>query len=480
MRYLVFTIFFTKLLIAQWEPDVRLTNDTATSHTNYNHAKCIASAGCSLHIVWCDYRDGNGEIYYKRSTNDGTDWGQDTRLTYDIYSSVYPAIAASHNVIHITWVGLGGIHYKRSINGGSTWLSDTIVSSVQDAADPSIAVSDSHVYVGWWGSMNQDTIYFTKSDDAGQTWRKDTALIDLRASAIAPYIASYDSIVYIFWYDHDLGGYYETFYKYSNDFGSTWSRDTQLTFPPNTSADPCASISGNDIHVAWTGGIAKGTNVNFEIFYKHSTDRGTTWSADTNLSYSLGWCRFQSISASASNVHLVWIDDYGGYWDIYYKKSSNRGYRWDSTVRLTNEPAVSTYPHTTTAGSGVHVIWTDDRNRQNNYNREIYYKRNLTGNIGIEEEQSLRPRTGTTDRIEILPNPVVTNKLKIRFTIHGMTNMKLVLYDPSGQLVGILIDGKLNPGTYERLINDEFNPGVYFVSLQTKNRILTKKLVIIE
>ncbi len=90
MKKIIFTIVLVLILnssfliencFAQWQPDVRLTNDPANSYTSYNNAWCIASSGIVVHVVWYDNRDGNNEIYYKRSTDAGVSWGADTRLT---------------------------------------------------------------------------------------------------------------------------------------------------------------------------------------------------------------------------------------------------------------------------------------------------------------------------------------------------------------------------------------------------------------
>ena len=36
-----------------------------------------------MHVVWHDYRDGNSEIYYKRSIDGGVSWSADMQLTED-------------------------------------------------------------------------------------------------------------------------------------------------------------------------------------------------------------------------------------------------------------------------------------------------------------------------------------------------------------------------------------------------------------
>ena len=80
------TLLFGSLFVwstvsqAQWQTDVRLTNDPGGSSTNDN---CLAASGNFVHDVWRDNRAGGIEIYYKRSTDAGISWQADTRLTND-------------------------------------------------------------------------------------------------------------------------------------------------------------------------------------------------------------------------------------------------------------------------------------------------------------------------------------------------------------------------------------------------------------
>ena len=56
-------ILYSLDLFAQWQPDVRLTNDPANSNTSINHAWSMTTSGSVVHVVWWDERDGNYEIY---------------------------------------------------------------------------------------------------------------------------------------------------------------------------------------------------------------------------------------------------------------------------------------------------------------------------------------------------------------------------------------------------------------------------------
>jgi len=55
--------------MAQWQPDVRLTNAAGKSFPANSNARAIVASGDTLHVVWYDNRTTYFEIYYKRSTD---------------------------------------------------------------------------------------------------------------------------------------------------------------------------------------------------------------------------------------------------------------------------------------------------------------------------------------------------------------------------------------------------------------------------
>jgi parallel beta-helix repeat protein len=90
---------------------------------------CIAVDGKNIHVVWVDYRDQpiDGEIYYKRSTDNGRTWGSDTKLSNSPADSIEPCIAVDedHNLLYVLWSEYMSnnyeIHYVRSGDDGETW-----------------------------------------------------------------------------------------------------------------------------------------------------------------------------------------------------------------------------------------------------------------------------------------------------------------------------------------------------------------------
>jgi hypothetical protein len=108
-----------------------------------------------LHLTFFDDRDGNREIYYKRSNNGGASWSPDVRLTNNPAISHFPAIAAWGSGIHVVWEeyrdGNGEIYYSRSTDGGATWAANTrLTNNPSSSLSPSIAVVDNHVHLTWF------------------------------------------------------------------------------------------------------------------------------------------------------------------------------------------------------------------------------------------------------------------------------------------------------------------------------------------
>ena len=191
-----------------------------SSHIYYNNVWQIAAIGDTVHVVWCDERDGNCEIYYKRSIDGGTTWGIDTRLTYNPGTQCAPGIALSGSYVHVVWRdnrhGDAEVYYNRSTDGGTTWGDDTRLTDTLsvDVWFPSVAVSDSNVHVVWDDARHgNEEVYYKRSTDGGITWGTDKRLSDNDPyQSLFPTVAVSGSKVHVVWED-DRDGNDEIYYK---------------------------------------------------------------------------------------------------------------------------------------------------------------------------------------------------------------------------------------------------------------------------
>jgi hypothetical protein len=185
-------------------------------------------------------------------------------------------------------------------------------------------------------------------------------------------------------------------------------------------------------------------------------------------------------------VHVVWQDYRDVNSEIYYKRSSNGGTTWGTDTRLTNNSASSGLPSIAVSGSVVHVVWEDNRDTE----IEVYYKRNPTGNsVGINNISTEIPSEYSLG--QNYPNPF-NPSTKIRFTVplwrgdEGWNNIgeglvTLKVFDISGKEVATLVNEQLQPGTYETDWNaSSFSSGVYFYKIVAGKFSETRKMILMK
>jgi len=460
----------------QWQSDVRLTNAPDTSLSHNNNTRIIASNGSILHMVWWDKRDGNREIYYKRSTNGGVNWEQDMRLTNDPAMSIYPSVSVSGSNVHIVWVDTRvsqEIFYKYSSDDGITWGPDKrlTIHTTGMAASPAITVSGLLLHVFWYDNRDGNwEIYYKRSTDGGVNWGTDTRLTNNTAFSLFPSCEVSGFEVRVIWCDN-RDGYYQVYYKISLDGGINWDVDTKLTNTISTSYFiPVLSVSGLFVHFVWSDN----RDGNNEIYYKRSTDGGVTWIVDTRLTFDPNISTYPSIVVSGSNVHIVWSDNRDVFPDIFYKFSTDGGLNWSPDTNLTNFPTNSLRPAISISNSVLHVVWSDDRNG----NLEIYYKRNPTGNVGIQNINSEIPIEYKL--FQNYPNPFNPTS-NIRYAIPKSGFVKLIVFDALGRQLETLVNESQKAGTYEVSFDGTKYPsGVYFYRIIAKDYVKTQRMVLVK
>jgi CARDB/BNR repeat-like domain len=359
---------------ADWTPIKRLT---WTSGGSYEPVIAISSNG-HIHIVWSDDTPGNAEIYYKRSTDGGTTWSSARRLTWTSGQSYGPATAIdSNNTIHIVWrddtPGNAEIYYKKSTDEGTTWSSvQRLTWNSVYSITPALAIdSNNNIHV----VCRDDTpgngeIYYRRSTDGGTIWSSFKRLTWTSGSSEYPAIATDSSNhIHVVWHDFTPGAP-EIYYKRSTDGGATWSSDQRLTWHSLYSLGPAIAIdSSQTVHVVWHDYRVGAP----EIYYKRSTDGGTTWSPDQRLTWLSGDSYESGIAIDlSSTLHVVWQDNMPGNFEIYYKRSSDGGTAWSTAQRLTWNSLDSLSPAMATdSNNTIHIVWSDNAPG----NREIYYRK---------------------------------------------------------------------------------------------------------
>ncbi len=366
------------LLIAQaaqaaWGTSTRLTWSAGSSGIP---ALAIDSAD-KLHLVWQDDTPGNSEIFYKKSLDGGLTWTAGQRLTSNLGSSLYPAIAVDSSAnLHAVWTddtpGNFEIYYKKSTDGGSTWTTgQRLTSNSGSSRNPAIAVdSTANLHLVWEDQTPGNwEIYYRKSTDGGTSWTTSQRLTLNLGQSRSPAIAV-DSTgdLHVVWTDSTPGNS-EVYYKKSSDGGTSWITSQRLTFNSGYSVSPAIAVdSTGDLHVVWMDS----TPGNYEIYYSKGSNGGASWTARQRLTFNAGESGAPAVAVdSTTDPHVVLLDDTPGNYEIYYKKGSKGGTSW-AGQRLTWNSGYSGYPAIAVDSAGdLHVVWADFT--PGNY--EIYYKK---------------------------------------------------------------------------------------------------------
>jgi hypothetical protein len=476
--FIVFSVVLTTTVFAQWGPDQRLTNTSSSSFLNNNNAWNIAASGDTVHVIYADDQNGAFQVYYTSSYDAGINWNTPVILSQDISNIWNYAITVSGSTVHVVWINnmANRFLYRRSTNAGAIWSQeDTILTTTQNFDMHCIAANGNNVYLVWSDNrhpINNNEIYFISSNDAGLNWGTPQRLTNT-GNAIGdgvPSIAVNGNILHLVW--GRASGYYyrRILYLRSTNYGITWEPERFLTSDTIDQRQPVVAVAGSNVHVTWMDQ----RNNQIQIYYRMSSDNGANWQQETYLTGISYTADYQTICAIGNNVHVAWRDFRTIPWHIGYRNSINNGMTWQSDTILTFNSYTQEGPSIAAAGSKVHLIWYD--NRAGNW--EIYYKQNPTGSGVIEQED--KPLSSTSSLLNIYPNPA-KSQIAIRYSLPAEIKATIQLFDISGRLVKTLINEEKKPGTYRLTLNtNTLSAGIYFLSLETEEKRIIERLVIIK
>jgi len=313
------------------------------------------------------------------------------RLTNNTGNSLRSKIAVNGSDIYVVWEdetpGNKEIFFKKSNDGGTTWqIAKRLTNNSGSSFGPQIALSGANVFVVWCDDTTGNyEVFFKKSTDGGMTWQASKRLTYNSGNSLYPKIAVSNTNIYVVWHDNTPGNC-EIYFKKSTNGGTSWQAAKRLTNNSGDSGWPCIAVSGSNVYMAWSDY----TSGNFEIYFRKSTDGGATWQTAKRLTNNSGGSSFSAIAVSGSNIHIVWEDFTPGNYEIFCITSINDGATWQTAKRLTNNSGSSMQSQIAVSNANVYVVWEDISPG----NWEIYFIKSANGGTTWQSTQRITNDTG--------------------------------------------------------------------------------------
>jgi BNR repeat-like domain len=373
--------------VPTWQPDVRLTNDPASSQTTINFARHVAVAGDgSVHVVWYDT-----QVRYTRSRDRGATFEVARAIAPSGDAQLYPTIAAAGTNVYAAWHaqqnGAFYIFFTRSTDGGASWDPARKISTSGRSAHPALAADGTTVHLFFHDTTTSTEILYARSTDRGATFAPQMQLTPPNAESWVGGITASAGRVVASWVDYRDANE-EEYLRVSETGGATWGVVKRITADPGDSWAPTVAIAGSTIHVAWFDRRdAEYNDVDVEAWLDGiGTMVGLALPAApprTAAHYYLDDFvpRLEDKLHKIQSAAPAWVarggdpqalqaalDEYARRfkawamgWEIYYKRSTDGGKTFGPDVRITKAPYLSQRPSIVAVGDRVDMVWFDGR-----------------------------------------------------------------------------------------------------------------------
>ncbi|MBI3243888.1 MAG: exo-alpha-sialidase [Chloroflexi bacterium] len=340
----------------QWEPAIAADR---FGHVYMLYPQYLGVPGCPS----CP----NPTMILQISNDRGATWAAPTQIAppgtgqWDAQIVVDPV---DGQTMYASWLqnGKSDTVVAKSIDFGATWSVVTAESTNAGTDKPILAVRGQNVYVVF---NHAQKVWAASSHNGGATFT--VAQINPNAklgwSLAGGGTVTPDGSVYFSWagYKQNGGakGPVNLYVSKSSDGGATWT-NTVLDVsgaPPDCSAYLCgwaylgaqmtmASDAAGTLYALWNSNVTDKTPS--RIYFAKSTNGGGTWStkADVSLAPANTPHAFPAIAAGAAgDVRISWMDarSPSGFWNTYYRSSTNSGLTWSSEVDISTFVAGHSY-----------------------------------------------------------------------------------------------------------------------------------------
>jgi len=343
----------------------------------------VASSGSNVYVVWRDNPSAvfNPEILLMRSGDGGKTFTPWENLSSTSSTSSAPWVAATGQHVYVIWSEFAGVaasdgYYLRYSNDfGATFESPrnlTTLFGVPPFGNCAMAASGNNGFLSCTQSVSgNNEIVVARSNNNGTTFStpQNVSVSPSTGSAKSRITAS-GSSVYVAW-EEGVGTSSEIFLARSVDSGVSFGMPANLSLTAFSSISVSLDADGSNVWLAWS---ERTNGTNDDVFHRHSTNSGESFSAPDNLSLTPSGSSTCFVKGKGSQVWVAWADaptssPTSNLPDIYLRGSSDNGITFGDTLNISNSATInSNQPRVGLTDLAVSLFWGEPGSF-----RDVYY-----------------------------------------------------------------------------------------------------------
>jgi hypothetical protein len=335
----------------------------------------VRSSADSIYVVWQESvpgsTDRNYEIFFKKSSDEGNSFGEKIRLSNNIGFSEHPQMASENKNVYVVWAddtnGNKQIYFKNSNNEGNSFGEEMLLSdSKSNAYNQEISSFEDNVYIVWLEKIPNGPyrVMLAYSNDGGDTFHKPVALSENAMAQTYPKISAFDSHVYVTWnVEGQPSSKNGVYFISSSNNGITFGNISKLNTEEKDFGEPQVATSGSQVYVIWGG--SENNKLRSLSFIK-SDDYGKTFSEINKISETEHGrlnepSNVEIMTDQDNRVFISWQDiiDASNKDEIFFASSSDRGESFSGVTNLSNNADISECPSIIALNDRIFVTWED-------------------------------------------------------------------------------------------------------------------------
>jgi hypothetical protein len=356
--------------LIEFDDTMNISNNTADSVYGQ-----VTSSDSSIYVVWQESVPGNTgrnyEIFFKKSIDNGSSFGEKIQLSDNIGFSEHPQMASENKNVYVVWADDTNankqIYFKKSNNGGNSFGEQMLLSDGNsNAFNQEISSFGDNVYITWLEKVPNGPyrIMLVSSNNGGDSFHKPVTLSENAMAQTYPKVSAFDSHVYVTWNVEDQPDKKSGVYFISSlDNGTTFGNTSKLNTDEKDFGESQVTSSGNQVYVIWGG---SDTNKVRSLSLITSDDYGKTFSEINKISETdygqLNEPSNVEIMADQNNrVFIAWQDivNTSDKEEIFVASSIDQGESFNSVMNLSNNADISECPSITSVNDMVFATWED-------------------------------------------------------------------------------------------------------------------------